>query len=629
VYNITALPTIAPTSIPSSIPTFIPSSSPSVLPTTAPTSSPTLTPTYVPSLSMFPSNALEIGISFSVTQILVDVDYDTYLTYGKVSETKFISSLVEVVPDLKMKEIDVISTQPLMTTSTSTDTSFSSSLLRLSSSYQQRRRMSLSEIILIYNVTHLVIEDSETTSLETVYNNLINEITNVSTGTTSTLAIALRSSGAPYLSTTMTDIPPDITTYTVYTQHSPYPTTIPTSAPSCGIGSEGSGGENCQKCHPGTYREFDDEECKECDLGTYCDMDGCESCENCPYPWTTTKTGQTKCTAIQLHIPGILVYTILIVIIVFYFVIIFMTSTAKLACLAIMTLPLFDILTDILYLALSPFYGLEPFIACSVILTIIPILVFIGIILQQKAKPRIFGQQYLTILFFLNKSTISGYPTANNIEIFKPFIVHDSIPKIFYFALCWGLAVLGQVIALLPAAFVLLLHLPIWFGWLLIGTFLYQSKILSIGIIWNLWFSFWTGTTTGNYFTVMAIDTRVFNKSLLTEFLFESLPQLSIQAYNNTQLQKWSLLSYISTIFSLFMTLDGIWRISYYKIYNGISFRDIPVGMGIIKINPDSQMNQLLNIIKNSNHDSFQMNGCIEAAERVVSSAPPLNDSGL
>jgi hypothetical protein len=380
-----------------------------------------------------------------------------YLADVNTSESKFIESLVQVVPDLKTQEVEVITTG---------QSSTSSSTAALRSNHP--RRMSLSDIVLVYNVTHLV-DEEDGTSLDSVYNDLINEITTVSTGSTSSpLATALRSTGTPYLSTTMTDSPPEISTYSVYTQHSPYPTSIPTSAPSCGIGSEdGSSSEGCQKCPPGTYREFNDDQCKECDYGTYCDSYGCETCQECAYPWTTTQTGQTSCKAIQLHLPGLLVYSLLIIIIVLYFMIIFFLSHAKLACLAIMTLPLFDILTDFLYLTLSAFYGLEPFIACTIILTIIPNIVFLGIILQQKAMPRIFGQKYFLKLLFLNTSQLSpsGYPTMARTknEIFKPFLVHDSILKIFYFILCWVIVLFGQLIALLPAGCLILFHLPFWF----------------------------------------------------------------------------------------------------------------------------------------------------------------------
>jgi hypothetical protein len=651
--------------MPSSSPTFMPSSIPTFIPTLVPSTSPTASPSYSPTISMAPSNAFTMGIEFSVSQTLLSVDSDFYFTNLQESNEKFIQSLVTVVPDLTFEEIEILKINQTAVPLTAGAAATAPSI--------RRRSLATSDVLLVYQVTHVIPNGG--TNADSIYNDLVNAISIASTGSSSSLATELRSVGLPFTTTTVPESPPDISTYSSYTEHTPLPSSTPTSAPSCGSGTEeGSTSSDCNECHPGTYSEFAGKECKECEIGSYCDTYGCISCEECPYPWTTTQTGKTSCEAIQLNLPLLFVYTALVMVIVFYFTVIYFLSKARLACLVIMTLPLFDVLTDFLYLSFSVFYGLESFIACALILTLIPNLVFFGIIIQQGATPRlVFGKRLFQSLLFLNRSS-SGYPTAggrgltgattrgegggegagaeddnreSRVEIFKSFATHDSILKIFYFILCWFLAILGQLIALLPVALLLLLHLPIWLLWLFIGTFLYQSKIIAIGTIWNLWFDLWTGTPSGSgatsaaYTTTMALDTRVFNKSLLTEFLFESLPQLGIQSYNNTRLHKWTLLGYLSTAVSLFMTIDGIWRISYYKVYNGYSFRDIPVGMGIVKFVPDSQLKKFLDPNwNNGNNSNGNMgtggsngdegtSGCIEAAERVVPSAPPLNDEGL
>eukprot|EP00603_Paraphysomonas_imperforata_P010452 CAMPEP_0114478486 /NCGR_PEP_ID=MMETSP0104-20121206/16012_1 /TAXON_ID=37642 ORGANISM="Paraphysomonas imperforata, Strain PA2" /NCGR_SAMPLE_ID=MMETSP0104 /ASSEMBLY_ACC=CAM_ASM_000202 /LENGTH=104 /DNA_ID=CAMNT_0001653683 /DNA_START=696 /DNA_END=1010 /DNA_ORIENTATION=- len=68
--------------------------------------------------------------------------------------------------------------------------------------------------------------------------------------------------------------------------------------------------------------------------------------------------------------------------------------------------------------------------------------------------------------------------------------------------------------------------------------------------------------------------------------------------YNNSRTHVWSLTGYASATLSLFMTIDGIWRICYYRLYSGQSFEDIPVGFGIVN---NSLSKDILFVDKNNN----------------------------
>merc|ERR1719265_1744054 len=79
-------------------------------------------------------------------------------------------------------------------------------------------------------------------------------------------------------------------TYTAQLLRSPFPTSVPTSMPSCGSGSmDGSNG--CEPCPLGTYRSINmvhnSITCQECPIDTYADEIGLNECKKCPFPEAT------------------------------------------------------------------------------------------------------------------------------------------------------------------------------------------------------------------------------------------------------------------------------------------------------------------------------------------------------
>ncbi len=78
-----------------------------------------------------------------------------------------------------------------------------------------------------------------------------------------------------------------------------------------------------------------------------------------------------------------------------------------------------------------------------------------------------------------------------------------------------------------------------------------------------------------------AIDTGHLNRGLLSEFVFETLPQLVLQIFNNTNTKIWTTSGYFSTCFSIFSTLNGIYKYIYWVGYKGISIDDVPVTVNI------------------------------------------------
>ena len=424
---------------------------------------------------------------------------------------------------------------------------------------------------ILYNVTYTLPEGQYDT--EKAYTDITIDIRVASSGNLSTLAATLRSYGSPYVATSVPDDPPWVSAYTVTIIHSPLPSHVPSSAPSCGKGlrDDGSG---CQLCAPGSYSSYGGATvCQDCDVGYYCDSFGCSACERCPYPFHTVSGGSDKCVAINLHIHSIFLYVGFAVLAVIHMVCTLYVAEHKWAALILMTIPMLDVMTDILYLTLTTFYDLSTFIVCAVFVMAVPNAAFLYVVVEHHAQPRVWGESLLGYFLCLGMSK-AGYPTIGGVSVFRALEVHDSIIKFSYFFMCWMLCILMQSVLLVPASVLLAVHVPFWVCWFVVGTVLYQTKVITIGPVWNLWFRVWSGNDL--FDTNIDIDTRLFNKSLLSEFVLESLPQLIIQGYNNTLLDKWTLVGLISAACSAFMTVDGIWRILYYRVFSGMSYMSCP-----------------------------------------------------
>jgi hypothetical protein len=102
----------------------------------------------------------------------------------------------------------------------------------------------------------------------------------------------------------------------------------------------------------------------------------------------------------------------------------------------------------------------------------------------------------------------------------------------------------------------------------MLGVFFFQCKVIAIGAIWNFWFLVWTGTYEHSIDVI--VDTSLLNESLLAEFLMETLPQLIIQVYNTQIIGQWTSIGYFSSILSIFIAFNGLYRYGYYSFWRGI-----------------------------------------------------------
>ena len=116
------------------------------------------------------------------------------------------------------------------------------------------------------------------------------------------------SSVLSYMRTTSTHFQPStatptvtVSSYSMHITHSALPTSTPTSAPSCGVGSEGTSVQ-CTPCQPGFYlSDVSQVNCKACPLDYYSDTFGAGTCQQCSSPRAAFQLGSTECTAYYLN----------------------------------------------------------------------------------------------------------------------------------------------------------------------------------------------------------------------------------------------------------------------------------------------------------------------------------------
>ena len=93
-------------------------------------------------------------------------------------------------------------------------------------------------------------------------------------------------------------------TFTQQLLRTPFPTSVPTSMPSCGAGSK-DGTNGCEPCPKGTYRSVDmvhaSITCQECPVDTYADEIGLDECKACPLPQATLEKGSISCDSFSLR----------------------------------------------------------------------------------------------------------------------------------------------------------------------------------------------------------------------------------------------------------------------------------------------------------------------------------------
>ncbi len=131
----------------------------------------------------------------------------------------------------------------------------------------------------------------------------------------------------------------------------------------------------------------------------------------------------------------------------------------------------------------------------------------------------------------------------------------------------------------------ILMHVLVVYPFMLLSAFLlFQTKLLSLSLVWNFWFFLWTGTM--RYRKDMTFDKALFNEALFFEFVTETLPQLAIQSINNILIGKLTPIALFSASLSSVIAIDGVYQFLYYRLYLKVEYSDVPL---MFNLNVDSE----------------------------------------
>ena len=110
--------------------------------------------------------------------------------------------------------------------------------------------------------------------------------------------------------------------------------------------------------------------------------------------------------------------------------------------------------------------------------------------------------------------------------------------------------------------------------------FFYQIKLLAFVPFWNFWVKHWTGKD-DDHLKKGLVDVTMLNKSILTELISESLPQIVIQVVNGLFMKSIDTVGYFSISMSSLFIINGIYKFVFYLYCKGIPFDKIPNGIDI------------------------------------------------
>ena len=318
----------------------------------------------------------------------------------------------------------------------------------------------------------------------------------------------------------------------------------------------------CVLCPPGFYSSDKDSPfCHPAPIGYYVPDAGMAAPLSCGphYPRYSAVEGQTWCNGIFLNISDAGFWT-LTVLYFFFFLWLLMLAGAKnfVAIFFFNIAPALDLLSDVQYILTTPFYSEQLFIAC-VSFIFLPSLFFLFLLIEKRTP--LFAYKFINIFGARTYERCMDHL----LQLFQLRLEFDprNYAQVFFFVL-W-----------------ILISTAIFFFIFALGALCYQSKVIAIKSVWDSWIFVWTLST--NYrMEDFAVDTEILNESLLSEFVFETLPQLVIQNVNTVVTQNFTRVQLFSTLLSGFITLNGLVTFGYYMLYQGKKMGEIPTKTAIL-----------------------------------------------
>ncbi|MEK9698547.1 MAG: hypothetical protein VW270_22435, partial [Candidatus Poseidoniales archaeon] len=556
----------------------MPSSSPTVIPTSTPSSEPTSQPTSLPTAS--PTRSMNVQVTFASSQTISSSSLNTsaLLTPASLEYQSFVGALSDVT--------GVPSADITITSVTSV------------SGYHRSPSRRLEDVQVQYEITTNsndmgLTSASDPSSGQDLFDHIKNSLsvsTQASSGGSSLFDTALKGQAISVaismglntteVSQTFSDISSshanvDDNSFTEVLLRTRFPTSVPTSMPSCGVGSQyidGSSGSNCEPCSPGTHRNLDhvhsNAQCVPCNIDEYSDVAGAAECKKCPLLKGTFGKGSPDCDATSLRGSSNIQESVFTVIAAIAAASIGMAVNDRLATAVFSFFPALDFISDIVYVLEVGFVSPYLFYAAIVCLFLSG-LMFVNELAKLESYPSFLipfpGKYLFAKVRWLSHEGMSPLVEGQNVG----FERHDNLPKVFAFIVLWLFLIGLQVIWFVMYILWIILHCVWWGPWLVFGLILYQLKSMCVKRVYNLWIYGWTLST--DHFKLdyeeYPTDAGMMNESLLNEFILESIPQLLLQGINNTYTDQWLTgVTLFSFVFSLTIVINSIWRFGYYRL---------------------------------------------------------------
>ena len=370
-------------------------------------------------------------------------------------------------------------------------------------------------------------------------------------------------------------------------QTSPQPTSIPssqpTSLPTCGFGSEVEG-TGCLTCSAGKYNDKHHSDiCVDCPIGTYTSVSNSKGCTPCAPGTSTTYAGSASCDAIYVNTDVGGTIGIAAVAIVSYFSFIYYSNEAAWIVIAFSVVPFMDVYSDVQYILMEKFYNMTIFVLILLVFMVANLMFLFQLFYKMKAFPVIqeFPGNYLVGSSFIWLNAVQGQPYINGSKFEYSLEEHDGMEKFLYYWLVWICLVVAQI------GYIVVIY-PLWIVfyslflclWLAIGFFLFQTKLLAISKLWNLWFTVWTQSD--KFHKTVNIDVAIIHQSTLNQFLLETMPQLILQCTNGyISNVLYTPTSIFSILFSILVIVNSFYRYGYYLLWKKKSFGDIPLPLAL------------------------------------------------
>ena len=323
-------------------------------------------------------------------------------------------------------------------------------------------------------------------------------------------------------------------------------------------------------------------------MGTYTDTLGATRCQTCPGVTYTTFPGSTFCEAYYINAPELAYGLLFAIAVVSYLSLIIYSggmSSAQslLVTLAFSAVPFLDIYSDILYIMTSKFYNLALLVTIILVFMLANCRFVYDLLYIRGAFPIIqeFPGYYLVGSNMLWLGHDSGRPLVNGKRHPLSHESHDGMDKLLQFYLLWIYLVVLQVL------YIVMLY-PLWIVlystflvfWFFVGMFLFQTKLIAVGRLRNMWFSNWTQSDTFNIET--SIDAGILNESTFYQFTLETAPQLVLQITNGFFSKSISSPpSVFSITFSVLIAVNGLYRFGYYLFWKRVTFGEIPLPLAL------------------------------------------------